>query len=82
MLRRLSIMVSNAARRLVEKLPGRARSRAVVSAILDRDRAATRRKAVARMDALRATLPAVETDEIVAWIREERDGRAVPPRPS
>ena len=33
------------------------------------------RDAAARMDALRARLPAVETDQIVRWIREEREPR-------
>ena len=34
-----------------------------------------KRDASARMDALRARLPAVETDQIVRWIREEREQR-------
>ncbi|MCY3601204.1 MAG: hypothetical protein OXN85_14650 [Gemmatimonadetes bacterium] len=34
-----------------------------------------KRDAAARMDALRAQLPPVETDQIVRWIREEREQR-------
>ncbi len=38
-------------------------------------RTSGRRDASARMDALRARLPAVETDRIVRWIRAEREQR-------
>lgn len=44
-------------------------------AIQESSRASARRQAAARMDELRARMPAVETDEIVRWIREERDQR-------
>ena len=37
--------------------------------------ASARRDAAARMDDLRARMPTVETDEIVRWIREDRDQR-------
>ena len=46
-----------------------ARSRAVHAAIRDWSRGAARREAAARMDALRARLSAVGTDEVVRWIR-------------
>lgn len=40
-------------------------------------RASARRDAANRMDELRARMPAFETDEIVRWIREDRDQRRV-----
>ena len=46
-------------------------------AIQESSRAPARRDAAARMDELRARMPAVETDEIVRWIREDRDQRRV-----
>lgn len=74
--RRVNIMMGDEAWRVIEKLPRRARSRAVNAAILDWSRAAARRQAAARMDALRALLPAVGTDEVVRWIREGREHRS------
>ena len=41
----------------------------------EESRAPERRDAAARMDELRARMPAVETDEIVRWIRKDRDRR-------
>ncbi len=76
MTRRVRITMSDDAWRVIEKLPRGARSRAVNSAILDWSRAAARRQAAARMDALRSRLPAVGTDEIVGWIREQREREA------
>jgi len=40
-----------------------------VNIMMDKQDAAT------RMDALRARLPAVKTDQIVRWIREQREQR-------
>ena len=44
-------------------------------AIQESSCAPARRDAAARMDELRARMPTVETDEIVRWIREDRDQR-------
>ena len=76
MSRRVNIMMDDDAWRVIERLPRGARSRAVNAAILDWSRLSARRDAAARMDALRARLPAVRTDEVVRWIREERERRA------
>ena len=75
MTRRVNIMMDDDAWRAIERLPRGARSRAVNAAIREWAGASARRDACARMDALRARLPAVETDEIVRWIREEREQR-------
>ena len=71
--RRVNIMMDDDAWRIIEKLPRGTRSRTVNSAILDWSRVVARRDAAASMDALRARLPAIATDEVVRWIREERE---------
>ena len=71
--RRVNIMMDDDAWAVVEKLPRRARSRAVNTAIIEWSRASARREAAARIDALAARLPAVDTDELVRWIRERRE---------
>lgn len=75
MARRVNFMLDDDSWRVIEKLPRGTRSRAVNAAIQAWSRASARRDAAARMDALRARLPAVETDEIVRWIREGRERR-------
>ncbi len=74
--RRVNIMMDDDAWRVIEKVPRGARSRAVNAAILDWSRASARREAAARMDASRARLPPVGTDEVVRWIREGRERRS------
>ena len=76
MARRVNIMMDDDAWRVIEKLPRGARSRTVNAAIRDWARAAARREAAARMDASRARLPAVGTDEVVGWIRSGRERRS------
>ena len=71
--RRVNITMDDEAWSVIEKLPRGDRSRAVNSAILDWSRATARRDAAASMDALRRRLPAIATDEVVRWIREERE---------
>ena len=75
MTRRVNIMMDDDAWRVIERLPRGARSRAINTAIREWAGAAARQDASARMDALRARLPTVETDQIVRWIREEREQR-------
>lgn len=75
MARRINIMMDENSWRVIRKLPRGTRSRAVNAAIREWSGAARKRDACARMDALRSRLPAVETDRIVRWIREERDQR-------
>ncbi len=75
MARRVNIMLDDDSWRVIERLPRGTRSRAVNAAIREWSRASRRRDASARMDALRARLPAVETDQIVRWIQKEREQR-------
>ncbi len=73
MARRVNIMMDKDSWRVIRKLPRGTRSRAVNAAIHQWAGTTRRRDAVARMDALRARLPAVSTDRIVRWIREGRE---------
>ncbi|MDE0083543.1 MAG: hypothetical protein OXT72_12940 [Gammaproteobacteria bacterium] len=75
MARRVNNMMNEEAWRVIERLPRGSRSRAVNAAIREWSGTSRRREFSARMDALRARLPAVETDGIVRRIREERERR-------
>ena len=75
MARRVNIMMDEEAWRVIQRLPRGSRSRAINAAIRRWARTSGRREACARMDALRARLPAVETERIVRWIREGRERR-------
>ncbi len=75
MARRVNIMMDDDSWRIIGRLPRGTRSRAVNAAIREWAGVSMRREASARMDALRARLPAVETCQIVRWIREERERR-------
>ncbi len=75
MARRVNIMMDKEAWGVIERLPRGSRSRAVNAAIREWAGASKRREASARMDALRARLPTVETAWIVRWIREGRERR-------
>jgi len=73
--RRVNIMMDDDAWRVIEQLPRGARSRAVNTAIREWSGASARRNAAARMDSLRAQLPPVATEDVVRWVREERERR-------
>ncbi len=73
MARRVNIMLDEEAWRVIERLPRGSRSRAVNAAIRLWSGISSKREAAARMDALRARLPAVATERIVRWIGEERE---------
>ena len=75
MARRVNFMLDEEAWRVIQTLPRGSRSRAVNTAIREWSRASRRREASARMDALRARLPVVKTEQIVRWIREGRERR-------
>ncbi len=75
MARRVNIMMDEDSWRVIRKLPRGSRSRAVNAAIREWAGASRRRDASARMDALRERLPAVRTERIVRWIREDRERR-------
>lgn len=76
MSRRINIMMDDDTWSLLERLPRGTRSRAVNAAVRAWSGASARRNSAARMDNLRASLPAVSTDEIVRWIREDRERRS------
>lgn len=72
---RVSIVMEDEAWDVLAKMPREERGRAVSAAILEWARLRKRRDAVARMDAIRATLPPVSTDEVVRWLRQDRERR-------
>ena len=74
--KRVNIVLDDEVWRIVEQIPRGARSRAVNAAIRDWSGASARRQAAARMDALRGQLPSVATEDVVGWIREERERRS------
>ena len=73
--RRVNIMMDDDAWRVIEQLPRGARSRAINTAIREWSGASARRNAAARMDSLRARLPPVATEDVVRWVREDRERR-------
>lgn len=75
MAHRVNIMLDDFAWNILQELPKGERSKIVNTAIVEWARARKRANAAQRMDALRAQLPEVSTDEIVAWLRSDR-GRA------
>ena len=72
MSKRINIMIDEDTWGFLGKVPAGERSRAVNEAL--RAWVARRRRAdaVREMDALRAQLPEVNTDEVARWIREDR----------
>ena len=58
-----------------ERPPPGARSRAVNAAIREWSCASARRNAAARMDSLRTGLQPVATEDVVRWVRKERERR-------
>ena len=73
MSRRVNVIMDDDAWRVIEQLPRGARSRAVNTAIREWSGASARRNAAARMDSLRGQLPPVATEDVVRWVREERE---------
>lgn len=72
---RVSIVMEDEAWYVLAKMPREERGRAVSAAILEWARLRKRGDAVARMDELRATLPSVSTEEVVRWLRQDRERR-------
>ncbi|MDE0006477.1 MAG: hypothetical protein OXQ29_27630 [Rhodospirillaceae bacterium] len=75
MSKRVNIMMDDDAWRVIQQLPRGARSRAVNTAIREWSGTSSRRNAAARMDSLRAGLQPVATEDVVRWVREERERR-------
>ena len=74
--KRVNIVLDDEVWRIVEQIPRGARRRAVNAAIRDWSGVSARRHAAARMDPLRGQLPSVATEDVVGWIREERERRS------
>lgn len=72
---RVNVVIQDEAWDVLAKLTPGERSRAVSVAILEWARLRKRRDAAARMDEIRATLPPVSTDEVVRWLRQDRERR-------
>ena len=72
MSKRINIMIDEDTWSFLSRVPAGERSRAVNEAL--RAWVARRRRtdAVREMDALRAQLPKISTDEVARWIREDR----------
>jgi hypothetical protein len=75
MAHRVNVLLDDAVWRVLEKAPRGERSGIVNAALTRWFETRVRRTAARRMDELRADLPAVETQDVVAWLREDR-GRA------
>ncbi len=73
MSRRINVMIEEDTWRLLDRIPVGERSRAINQALRVWMRRRRRADAVREMDALRTQLPAVSTEEITRWIREDRD---------
>jgi len=73
MSKRINIMIDDDTWGLLSRVPAGERSRAINDALRAWALRRRRRDAVREMDALRAQLPHVSTDEISRWIREDRE---------
>jgi hypothetical protein len=73
MSRRINVIIDDDTWWLLEKIPLGERSRTVNQALRIWAQRRQRRDAVAEMDTLRTQLPKVSTDEVVRWIREDRE---------
>lgn len=70
---RVNFILDDAIWATLAKAPQGERSRIVNNALKQWFQRRARRDAVQRMDELRAQMPPVSTEQIVAWLREERE---------
>ena len=73
MSRRINVMIDEDTWGFLARVPAGERSRAINDALRAWVTRRRRKDAVREMDALRAELPKVSTDEVSRWIREDRD---------
>jgi hypothetical protein len=71
--KRINIMIDEDTWGFLSRVPAGERSRAINEALRAWLALRRRRDAVREMDALRAQLPHVSTDEVTRWIREDRE---------
>ena len=74
MSRRVNVMIDDDTWRFLRAVPAGERSRTINEALRAWISRYRRRDAVREMDALSARLPAVGTDEVARWVREDREG--------
>ena len=77
MAHRINVVVQDDIWGLLRRIPQGDRSRTINLALREWARKRRRLDAVAEMDRLRQdpTMPAVSTEEVVRWIREDRESR-------
>ncbi|MGH8259819.1 MAG: hypothetical protein ACREUG_09020 [Steroidobacteraceae bacterium] len=73
MSRRINVMIDDDTWGLLGRVPAGERSRAINEALRAWVTRRRRKDAAREMDALRARLPKVSTDEVARWIREDRE---------
>jgi hypothetical protein len=73
MSRRINIMIDEDTWGFLARVPAGERSRAINDALRAWITRRRRKDAAREMDALRAELPKVSTDEVSRWIREDRE---------
>ena len=76
MTHRINVVVQDDVWSLLQRIPQGDRSRTINLALREWADKRGRGEAMAEMDRLRqdSTMPAVSTEEIVRWIREDREG--------
>ena len=73
MSRRINVMIDEDTWGFLGRVPAGERSRAINEALRSWVARRRRKDAVREMDALRAELPKVSTDEVSRWIRDDRE---------
>jgi hypothetical protein len=73
MSKRINVMIDDDTWGFLARVPAGARSRAINEALRAWVTRLRRKDAVREMDALSTQLPKVSTDEVVRWIREDRE---------
>jgi hypothetical protein len=73
MSKRINVMIDEDTWGFLGRVPAGERSRAINEALRAWVGRRRRKDAVREMDALRAELPKVSTEDIVRWVREDRE---------
>jgi hypothetical protein len=73
MSRRINVMIDEDTWGFLGRVPAGERSRAINEALRAWVGRRRRKDAVREMDALRAELPKVSTEDVVRWVREDRE---------
>lgn len=73
MSRRINVMIDDDTWGFLGRVPAGERSRTINEALRALVTRRRRKDAAREMDALRAQLPKVSTDEVARWVREDRE---------